>query len=251
MGAGAELVVVTWNVLHRIHAVNWDEPVIRAWPAERARSASIAALLGQLAADVICLQEVSGDQLAAVRAREPGAVFAFRYPRVPSYYQHAEPTPPDDPAEYLVTIVRGRPAHAVHAEAFPTDPGKGYQHVELAPGITLINTHVSEGDRHAAQCTWLADEARAAPGLAIVCGDFNADREACIAHLGSGLAVAIPAAPALPTRPRPQPSAKSETIDHVFVHGGTVVEARVLDAGGRSDHNPVRARITPLGPLAR
>lgn len=233
--------VVTWNVLHRIHAVNWDEPAIAAWPIEVARCEAIAAWISRCDADVICLQEVSGEQLAALRSMERGTVLASPYPRVPAYRRRTETTPLRDPTEYLVTVVRGGDARIVAAEAFPTDGGKGFQRIELATGVTAINTHVSYGDAHREQCARLAAEVSAAVGLTVVCGDFNADRDTCVASLG--LTPAIPAEPALPTRPRTQPSKKSQTIDHVFVARGTILDASVLDVDGLSDHNAVRVRL--------
>lgn len=242
--AAPALDVVTWNVLHRIHAVNWDEPVRAAWPDERARCAAIANALATMPADVICLQEVSGDQLAAIRGRlgDGAAVLATAYPRVPHYYRRFETTPLGDPTEYLVVIARGA-AHEVRAEPFASDGGKGFLRVELARGVTVIDTHVSYGDRHAAQCARLAEEVAAARGPVVVCGDFNADRDTCARRLPD-LIAAIVREPALPTRPRQEPSEKSQTIDHVFVRDARVLEAAVLDGQGLSDHNPVRARLT-------
>src|SRR5262245_42073288 len=100
------MIVVTWNVLHRIHAVNWDEPAIRSWPEESTRLGSIADFVSALDADAVCLQEVSGDQLAMLRDVEAGELFTLKYPRVPNYYRRFEPPQLREPAEYLVTIVR-------------------------------------------------------------------------------------------------------------------------------------------------
>lgn len=238
------MIVVTWNVLHRIHAVNWSEPVIAAWPDERVRSGSIADFIGALDADVVCLQEVSGDMLAMLSDVEDGELFTTRYPRVPSY-RRPELTKLRDPAEYLVTVVRAVGARLVVAEAFPTDGGKGFQRVELANGSTVINTHVSFGDKRTAQLARIADEARAAPGLAVICGDFNADNVTCGAELGDDFTVAH-LMTGLHTRPRQQPSDKSEDIDHVFVRGGVPLGATVLDGESRSDHNPVHVRLASV-----
>ncbi len=248
----AELSVVSWNVLHRIHAVNWSEPVIDAWPIETMRCEAVAAWISRCAADVICLQEVSGDQLIALRSSERGRgdVLATAYPRVPTYRRGPEPSPLVDPTEFLVTIVRGGAGRVVAASAFPTDGGKGFQRVELALGATVIGAHVTYGDASAAQCARLAAEAGAADGLAVVCGDFNADRETCARQLGPDLVAAIPHEASLPTRPRPASSEKSQTIDHLFVRGGVAREVEVLAVDGLSDHNAVRARIawTPASP---
>lgn len=235
------MIVVSWNVLHRIHAVNWSEPAISQWTDERSRLGSVADFIAATNADIVCLQEVSGDQLAMLRDVEEGELFATKYPRVPSF---RKPTTESlrDAAEYLVTIVRDVGATLVRAEAFPTDGGKGFQRVELANATTVINTHVSFGDKRQAQLARLAIEAQQAPGLVVICGDFNADRATCMGDLGEGFTAAVPL-DGLHTRPRQTPSEKSQDIDHVIVRGGKVLEASVLDGETRSDHNPVRVRL--------
>ena len=235
------VVVVSWNVLHRIHGVNWSEPAIAQWTDERSRIGSIADFIAATPADVVCLQEVSGDQLAMLRDVEEGELFATKYPRVPAF-RKATTESLRDAAEYLVTIVRDAGARLVGAEPFPTDNGKGFQRVDLANGTTVINTHVSFGDKRTAQLARLAVEAAVAPGLAVVCGDFNADRATCAAELGDELVAAVPL-DGLHTRPRQVPSEKSQDIDHVFVRGGNALEASVLDGETRSDHNPVRVTL--------
>jgi endonuclease/exonuclease/phosphatase family metal-dependent hydrolase len=238
-----ELVVATWNVLHRIHAVNWEEPTIRAHAVEDARIAAITARIARgFGANVHCLQEVSGDQLASLRATFANHVVATQYPRVPHYFRPAEAAPvPRDPTEHLVTIV-DRDARAAHAEAFPTDQGKGFQAVEL-DGFTVISTHVSYGDNHTAQCRRLAEYARTLRGTVVIAGDFNADRETCAARLGPDFAGAMLPDGHIPTRPRAEPSKKAQNIDHVFVRTGRVLAVDVIDAGGLSDHNPVVVRL--------
>jgi endonuclease/exonuclease/phosphatase family metal-dependent hydrolase len=235
------VIVVSWNVLHRIHAVNWGEGAISHWPDERSRIGSIADFIAATAADVVCLQEVSGDQLQMLRDVEEGEIFAMKYPRVPAFRRATTETL-RDPAEYLVTIVREEGATLVREEAFPTDGGKGFQRIELANRTTVINTHVSFGDKRAAQLARLGVEAQEAPGLVVICGDFNADRVTCAADLGEGFVASVPL-DGLHTRPRQKPSEKSEDIDHVFVRGGKALETTVLDGETRSDHNPVRVKL--------
>jgi endonuclease/exonuclease/phosphatase family metal-dependent hydrolase len=228
-------------VLHRVHAVNWSEPAITHWTDERSRIGSIADFIAATQADVVCLQEVSGDQLQMLRDVEEGELFATKYPRVPSFRRAITETL-RDPAEYLVTIVRDEGAKLVRAEAFPSDGGKGFQRIELANRTTAINTHVSFGEKRPAQLARLAVEAQAAPGLVVICGDFNADRVTCAADLGEDFGAAVPL-DGLHTRPRQKPSEKSEDIDHIFVRGGKALETAVLDGETRSDHNPVRVKL--------
>lgn len=239
------LTIATWNVLHRIHAVNWEEPTLAAWRDERDRIASIADWLADADLDVVCLQEVSGDQLAMLRDVVPGELHAFAYPRVPAYYRRFEPPVLRDPREHLVVIVREGGATPVRADAFATDPGKGFLAVALADGTRVIATHVTYGDKRPAQLAALAAVATAVDDAApvLVCGDFNADRTACAPDLGDAFAPAVPRTPALPTRPRASGATKAEDIDHVFVRGHAIADAAVADGEGRSDHNPVVVRL--------
>ncbi len=269
--------LVTWNVLHRVHAENWEEPAIDLHlDDEPGRIAGVTARVAALLAadhDVVCLQEVSGDQLASLRAVLPEGtqLVVLRYPRVPAPRAGAtHQATLADPGEHLVTVVAaGRTIHAGPAAAFDDDPGKGYLtvdvalapavHVAAAPAarpaaapaaIRIVNTHVTYGPRAAGQLARLAAVATAGPAAAVVAGDFNADRAAVAAGLGAGLAarrtlaVAVPAAPALRTRPRAT-SDKSQDIDHVVALGLRPLACAVLAAGGFSDHNLVEARLEP------
>jgi endonuclease/exonuclease/phosphatase family metal-dependent hydrolase len=229
--------IATWNVLHRIHAVNWHEAAIDVHVDERARITAIASRVATLA-DVVCLQEVSGDQLALLRAL-PGVELAVHtYPRVPRLFRPG-PMPLTDPTEHLV-VVSKRPLRAQRGHTFAGDRGKGYLAVEL-DDLTVIDTHVSYGDHHGPQCADLAEAAGGHARVAIV-GDFNADRAACLGAL-AGFAAAEPVQPALPTRPRTKPGGKSQDIDHVFVRGVQARDVAVLSGDGLSDHNPVVATI--------
>jgi endonuclease/exonuclease/phosphatase family metal-dependent hydrolase len=228
--------LVTWNVLHRIHAVNWSEPAIAAHPDEATRIAAITRFIVELAHNgaIVCLQEVSGDQLASLAAALP--IHAAEHARLPKLRTPGAP-PLADARELLVTIGG---VH-VHAETFPTDRGKGYLATRHGT-LTVVNTHVTYGAEHAGQCARLAAFARAhAP--AIVVGDFNSDAAVTSADLG------FPTAPfpagSRPTRPRQKPSDKSQIIDHAAPLGVRVVELEVLDGRGLSDHDPVRAVLAP------
>ncbi|MEQ1506723.1 MAG: endonuclease/exonuclease/phosphatase family protein [Myxococcota bacterium] len=236
--------LVTWNVLHRIHADNWREPAIGQHPDEATRIASItawiAARVGRVA--IHLLQEVSGDQLASLRAavRAPAQVLSAPYPRVPR--PRAGPTPLVDPTEHLVAVTAGA-ARTLHAEAFADDPGKGFLAIEHA-GVVALSVHLSAGARHRGQWARLAEHARTYPGVVVIGGDFNADHATAVAQLGPAFAVSPVPAASRPTRPRAAPSDKSQTIDHVAVRGAAAT-VTVVDGEGRSDHNPVEARIDP------
>jgi len=216
--------LLTWNVLHRVHAVNWREPVIERHTDEHARIAAIVALLAAHSVDVACLQEVSGDQLASLRATFQN-VHTAEHRRVPKLRGGTPAL--RDPREYLVTIGAGA---VVRAETFAHDRGKGFlatRHGELL----VVNTHVSYGGARPEQCARLAE---VATPPAVIAGDFNADAWIIERELG------FPVAPnAKITRPRLKPSDKSQTIDHVAPRGVAVTRLDVLDCGGLSDHDPV------------
>ncbi len=237
------LAVVTWNLLHRVHAQNWSEPAIDAHPDEAARIAAITRRIaaGFPPATVVCLQEVSGDQLASLREALPGAsIFAWSYPRVPAL-RRPGPSPLADPTEHLVVLVHGAARH-VHGETFASDRGKGFLGVEIGDTLVL-DTHATPGAEHAAQCARLAEQASLHAGPVLIVGDFNEDRATSLAHVGRDFRVAVPREPALPTRPRADGRSKSQTIDHAMVRGAPIAWAEVLSGEGLSDHNPLIVQI--------
>ncbi|MQY25309.1 hypothetical protein NRB56_08650 [Nocardia sp. RB56] len=232
--------VATWNVLHRVHAENWYEEVADRWPDEPARIAAVTRWVAGRDEHVVALQEVSGDQLAALREALPHrSVHALRYPRVPRSRRIA--TALRDRDEHLVVLTEPG-SRLITATAFADDPGKGVLVVRTG-GLTVIATHVTGDGRRGGQFARLAELATAATGPTVVLGDFNADRETVAAGLGTGFAVA--ALPDLvPTRPRGG-GTKSEFIDHVVTVGATTTAIAVEDLRGVSDHNPVRATVVP------
>ncbi|MFI1062154.1 MULTISPECIES: endonuclease/exonuclease/phosphatase family protein [Streptomyces] len=235
------ITVASWNVLHRVHAENWGEDVLRGCPAESERIAAVTALLVGRDEHVIALQEVSGDQLASLRLALAGrSIHALRYPRVPAP-RHGSCSL-RDPEEYLVLLVDG-PSREVTAESFEDDPGKGALAVETA-GTLIVATHVSGDQRRTRQLARLAELAASSRGYAaILLGDFNTDRATVASALGTGFAVADLPPDGLPTRPRTSGS-KSQWIDHVVVRGAVVSNAAVERMEGLSDHNLVRATVT-------
>lgn len=241
--------MATWNVLHRVHAENWDEGVVTPFPDESVRVEAVAARVAELMAggvEVVCLQEVSGDQLAALRGALPAGaeVFELTYPRRPA------PRRPHvgrlrDPAEHLVTLVAAdRPAKLLISQVFPDDPGKGFLGVDVAGALVVFNTHVSFGERSPGQLARLSEAARRAPKAALL-GDFNAGVYQVADGLGPDFAAATLPPGALPTRPRAKAEGKHQNIDHILVRGASVTEADVRSAGGLSDHNLVVATVTP------
>lgn len=232
------MIVASWNVLHKVHADNWNENPSDL--PEPDRIAAIARQVEKLLArcDAICLQEVSGDQLRALRAPH---VFDFTYPRVPKP-KHGT-TPLQDLTEHLV-VVSTRPGKVVSSAAFPSDHGKGYLAVELQNGVVVVSTHITFGDRAIAQMTEVAALARARALPVAIGGDFNADAAAVTAAFGAGFVLGVPKAGSLHTRPRPVgTSSKSQDIDHLLAWRAAIARCEVLDGGALSDHNPVQADL--------
>jgi endonuclease/exonuclease/phosphatase family metal-dependent hydrolase len=240
--------IVTWNVLHRIHAENWREAVPDRFPDEAARNARITARVRAFVDDdtVVCLQEVSGDQLASVRAALPAdRVHAFQLPRVPRPKSGASPLV--DATEHLVIVApRGR---WIDARVSADDPGKGVIVVDVDVGVDgatrvvrVANTHLTFGDRRTAQLAMIAQLVDGA-ALAVVCGDCNCGVDDVVAAL-PGFRAAPFAADALPTRPRAEGyDGKPKAIDHIVVRGVDVGAAVVVDVDGESDHNVVVAHV--------
>lgn len=232
------ITVATWNVLHRVHADNWDSGFSGRWPAEGVRIAAVTAVVAGRSEQVIALQEVSGDQLASLREALPGRKFhVLRYPRVPRPRRVVSVL--EDRSEYLVLIVDGAGRDFAGA-AFASDPGKGYLAVEVE-GVLVVATHVTGDDRRGGQFARL----RELPvyGPSVLLGDFNAGRDEVGAALGEGYTVAELPADSVPTRPRSSGAAKSQVIDHVVTRGIAVWDTAVVDVAGVSDHNLVRATI--------
>ncbi|WP_405134165.1 endonuclease/exonuclease/phosphatase family protein [Nocardia sp. NBC_01388] len=231
------ITVATWNVLHRVHADNYANEIAAQWPVEAERIAAVTGVVARRSERVVALQEVSGDQLASLRAALPTSTFhTLRYPRIPNPRRIASVLA--ERAEYLVLIVDG-PGKEVAAASFATDPGKGALAVEVE-GVLVVATHVTGDFRRDGQFADLAALAATAP--AVLLGDFNADRATVGAALGAAFTVAGLAPDSQPTRPRTD-GAKSQFIDHVVVRGIAAHDAVVEDVAGTSDHNLVRAIV--------
>jgi len=235
--------IITWNVLHRVHAVNWSEAPVAAFPDELVRMEGIARRVGAWLAgeaDVVCLQEVSGDQLALLRSSARGDVRVFEhlYPRLPRIRGEGGPVL-TDATEHLVTLAATPEARELMGHTFASDPGKGFLVVTLGDEVRIVNAHVSFGANRAAKQLARVVESAVAP--AIVVGDFNASVEAVQADLGPTFRLSdLRGQPVtrIPTGDRP-----GRIIDHVAVAGGTIAQATVLDAELLSDHAPVAATV--------
>ncbi len=228
------ITVATWNLLHRVHAENWDEPLTQRWPDEAERIAAVTARIATLPAQVIALQEVSGDQLASLRIALPDrTVHSFQYPRVPTPRKGRDLL--HDRTEHLVLLTAG-PSTRLTAEAFPDDKGKGALVVDVA-GTAVIALHVSGDRRRTGQLARLAE---LSPPTAVLLGDFNSVRGTIEDGLGPGFTAASFQAGSLPTRP----GSSRGFIDHVVTRGATTTPATVENSDGLSDHNIVHATVT-------
>jgi len=228
--------VLTWNVLHRVHAERFSEPAIEAWPSEARRVQALADRLFTAmtieSVDVALLQEVSGDVLSAVRARLPRhAVLNHAYPRVPRPQSRSL----EDCTEHLVVI--GPPgARLARSHTFSSDPGKGYVLVALPDGAHVASTHVSWGPKGAAQLATLAALFDEVSPLCVG-GDFNCARELIDVR---GVTFAVPAEGS----PKTRADAKGgEDIDHLLCSGAAFHDVRVLEHDTLSDHRPLVATL--------
>ncbi|WP_330184199.1 endonuclease/exonuclease/phosphatase family protein [Nocardia sp. NBC_01503] len=232
------ITVATWNVLHRVHADNWDSSFAGRWPEDKVRIEGVTSVVAGRSEQVIALQEVSGDQLASLREALPGREFhVLRYPRVPRPRRVASML--QDRTEHLVLIVAGAGRNFA-AGAFASDPGKGYLAV-LVDGVLIVATHVTGDDRRGGQFARLAE--LTAGGPVVLLGDFNAPAAEVVAALGTHYTVAELPVDAIATRPRGSDAEKSQFIDHVVTRGITARDTAVEDVAGVSDHNLVRATI--------
>jgi len=239
--------ILTWNVLHRVHAENWGEPAATRYADERARIAAIAAFVGArcVPGALLCLQEVSGDQLAAIRAHAPpGAVVLDHVsPRVPALRTASAGPLLDDPREHLVVIVCEEAASVVAARSFASDPGKGLLAVALGGGGAVLCTHLSFGQRRRVELREIAATVGARRGTVVVAGDFNATLDKVRPALGGDARYAELAGQPLRTRRGAGSSGTDADIDHVIVFHGEIDDATVLEDGGLSDHRPVTATV--------
>ncbi|MBM4390632.1 MAG: endonuclease/exonuclease/phosphatase family protein [Deltaproteobacteria bacterium] len=230
--------VTTWNVLHRVHAENWNEDhVVATWPDEAVRAARIARWVA-MACDrdlAVALQEVSGDQVAALR-REGLEVVTHSYERVPR--TRGARAALADCSEQLVIASR-RQLERLHGESAGDDPGKGFLAARAGGGPVLVCTHVSSREKGRAQLDRLACYARGFHDVLIL-GDFNA--AACVvAAACEGLVLAAHDG-GRPTR-LSSPYGEGRWIDHGLARGRPIRVAGVEDCGFLSDHNPVRFEV--------
>lgn len=230
--------MVTWNVLHGVHGSNWSEPAVARHPDEAERVHAIAARVGKLAraGAWLALQEVSGDQLEALRRQAPhdSVVLSHRSPRMPKLRQGS--TTLVDRSEHLALIAPAS-AQLFAAAAYGNDAGKGFLAVRAAE-LLVVNTHVTFAERGLPQLERLAALCEAHAGPSVVLGDFNAGA----AHVQALLPRALLADVSSGAR-RTRVGDPGHDIDHIAVHRARVADAEVLDGGGLSDHNPVRATI--------
>lgn len=234
--------IFTWNLLHRVHAENWLEPP-PCGLAETERVEAIAARVDGFLADAhaVCLQEVSGDQLAALRVRlgARAHLTSACYPRLPKAKPERPPHGLVDLSEHLV-VVTTEAAERVAEQVAPNDPGKGFLAVRTSRGV-IVSTHVTWSDKGTSQLAALAAFARVHE-VAVIGGDFNTTADVVMRALGEGFAMAAPPAGRW-TRPHPAHPEKSQNIDHLVGRGIDPLESAVEDGGGLSDHNPVWARF--------
>ncbi|ATB41955.1 endonuclease [Cystobacter fuscus] len=236
--------VLTWNVLHRVHAENHGEPAIHRWRDELERVRRVVDLVSKALRvdgfEAVLLQEVSGDVLESLRGHLPmWAVLNHPYPRVPR--QKRPGAPMRDLREHLV-VIAPEGSTVFRARTFEGDPGKGVLAVTVPSGLVVASTHVSWGPKGEAQLAALRELFHASSAPVCIGGDFNAEREVLVRAFGADVVVgALP-----PDSPRTRPAeggTGGADIDHLLVHGAELSDLRVLDHHGLSDHRPVAAAV--------
>ena len=237
--------VMTWNVLHRVHAENYREPAVTAWPDESARVKAVAALVLKAvtadACELVLLQEVSGDVLNELRHRLPPnlKICSHQVPRLPKLKVKTA-TSLFDASEHLVVI--GPPTlQTQRAMTAAGDEGKGLIAARVNEGLVAISTHVSWGSKGAAQLQVLQQVMAELPGTVVLGGDFNAERDEVSRGLGDGYTVTELAADS--RRTRQSPDGEGADIDHLLCRGARWTDAHVVDHHGLSDHSPLIATL--------
>ncbi|WNG33868.1 endonuclease/exonuclease/phosphatase family protein [Archangium violaceum] len=237
--------VLTWNVLHRVHAENYGEPAIQRWSDETERVRRVVDLVSKaLRVDgfgAALLQEVSGDVLEALRDHLPTwAVLDHPYPRMPR--QKRPGAPMRDLSEHLV-VVAPEGSTVLRAQTFASDPGKGVLAVTLPSGLVIASTHVSWGPKGEAQLATLQELFHASSAPICLGGDFNAEREVLVRAFGAEVVVGTlpPGSPR--TRPAEDATGGAD-IDHLLVCRAELSDLRVLEHSELSDHRPVAATVT-------
>lgn len=238
--------LLTWNVLHRVHAETYSDPAIEPWPDELARVEGVVRFVSRALRSegfsVVLLQEVSGDVLSALRQALPEwDVFDHCYPRLP---RQKAPSALKDPREHLVVIA---PAGStlVRAHTFESDHGKGFVMVRLPGGFVVASAHLTWGVKALTQLTVVAQVLADAQTPLVIGGDFNAERQ--VVEEAAGPSVVISSLPEGPLRTRPDADGTGGAdIDHLLCRHATLKEARVLECDGLSDHRPVAATLSSL-----
>ncbi|OJH41565.1 hypothetical protein BON30_06700 [Cystobacter ferrugineus] len=238
--------MLTWNVLHRVHAENYGEPAIHRWRDEPERVRRVVDLVSKaLCIDgfgVALLQEVSGDVLQSLRDHLPAwAVLDHPYPRMPRLKR---PGPPmRDLREHLVVVAPGG-STVFRAQTFAGDPGKGVLAVTVPSGLVVASTHVSWGPKGEAQFATLRELFHASRAPVCIGGDFNAEREVLVRAFGAE--VVVGALPSGSPRTRPSEDATGGLdIDHLLACRAELSDLRVLDHSELSDHRPIAATVLP------
>lgn len=165
MALSTPFVVVSWNVLHMVHEINYcfdaspviDQYSIRTdWRNEKNRINDMAKIILQFLQTnsnvecFICLQEVPGDLVTVLQEildptlKSKSSIHVRNYPRIPAVRHRQGPRFYTDIRESLVTIhynPSGSSDEILWIQC-PTDPGKGALTVKTNSGITIVNIHV-------------------------------------------------------------------------------------------------------------
>jgi len=244
-GAAVTMRVMTWNVLHRVHAENYSEPTVALWPDEAARVQAVVqqvcAAVSEQGCELVLLQEASGEVVVALRRCLPGSmsVHTHQVARMPQLKVKST-TSLSDASEHVVVIAPGG-SQPLRRQTALDDAGKGLLAVQVSEGLVAISTHVSWGQKGVGQMRALQELMKTLPGVVIVGGDFNTERGEVTAHLGPDLLVTQLTADS--PRTRQNPDGQGSDIDHLVCRGAKWSDVHVVVHPGLSDHHPLFATL--------
>mmetsp|Transcript_20133 Transcript_20133/g.39913 ORF Transcript_20133/g.39913 Transcript_20133/m.39913 type:complete len:335 (+) Transcript_20133:59-1063(+) len=271
------LLIYSWNVLHRVHAQNYRIPEVQKWPDEPKRLEHVTGLILTYLRScqqpcVICLQEVSGDVLKALKSALATSknilVFEHQHRRIPRFWR---PNPQNEHVvereEYIVSITKNcLGAQKTAGFTYRTDAGKSLLGIKFqvpvpardgseieqkhsCESVVLLNTHLRHGgspldeDHRDDQLRQLVQVRETAQGSSrvhvLAAGDFNSNVSGlppefmCSVRSRGDFSLSR-----LRTR-------GTEDIDQVFSFSSAaqIVNSRVIDVGLLSDHNLVSCSI--------
>eukprot|EP01012_Entosiphon_sulcatum_P067131 TRINITY_DN96670_c0_g1_i1.p1 TRINITY_DN96670_c0_g1~~TRINITY_DN96670_c0_g1_i1.p1 ORF type:complete len:280 (+),score=43.91 TRINITY_DN96670_c0_g1_i1:35-874(+) len=248
--------ITTWNVLHRVHAEKDPElchMTLDRYPKEVKRIADIVTLVEDQfvqGSRVVCLQEVSGELLSALRERlgKRVTIFDHQHQRIP---EQPEDTTKQailkDPTEYLVVLTDFPAAEAVTAHPFTNN--KGVLGVRVQSNLCVYNVHASPKRAGEKQIRHELMQLLVLPFLAknkqnqvVVAGDLGMELERVFGAVGE---LAFCTGEDLSEYLQEgKHTCQDKDVDHIVGIGGTeIFDAVLYPNSNLSIHQPLQATV--------